>query len=618
MAEVVTIQFQLDAQGNVKGFKKFEGQAKKSGEKSGKNFSEGFSKNLKGIAKTASKIAGVLTTVLGGITFAKSIKAAQVQEDAINALNTSLLITGKLSNETSLEIQKFASALQQQSKFGDEAILSAAGLIQTLSNLDKQGLKRATAATADFAAALNIDLNSAASLVGKALSGQTGALGRYGVSVKKGRTEAETLANTLTALESKFGGTAQQQISTFSGVLQQTSNTFGDLLEEIGFIITRQPLVVKLIKAVGDQFSQSIKSVKEFSKNLNFFQDVIEPIFRFNQAFIEFVIAPFELLKNVSTLAVDNAKLQFQALIASLGFVGQKFAEFFNKFGLDNKLTQGLQAFGESSAEVFEEFAQNSKNSFQSLLDFPLSQGLAQKNEETLNTIRDFNNQLAEENNNTAENIKANVDGVAQVATDAGATLTGFLTSFNVGFNNNAKSIAKASQQLTSQFKAGLVKGISGGIQTIISAVASGENAFKAFGKFILTTIGDLAIQLGQTLISAGIGIESLKSLGGGAAIAAGAALVAIGSLIKSFVGGGGGSTAGGGGNVGAAPAADNFTAAQISEPDDIEERQTGPKVQLVVQGDILDSEQTSNRILDLLNQNFSDNNGSLDNASFA
>ena len=53
-------------------------------------------------------------------------------------------------------------------------------------------------------------------------------------------------------------------------------------------------------------------------------------------------------------------------------------------------------------------------------------------------------------------------------------------------------------------------------------------------------------------------------------------------------------------------------------EYEDVEERNVGPKVQLVVQGDILDSDQTSNRILDLLNKNFSDSNGSFNNASFA
>jgi len=68
-------------------------------------------------------------------------------------------------------------------------------------------------------------------------------------------------------------------------------------------------------------------------------------------------------------------------------------------------------------------------------------------------------------------------------------------------------------------------------------------------GKIVLTALGDLAIQVGKIAIGAGIAVlgikEALLSLNPAIAIAAGIALVALGSAVKgalsSAAGGGGG-----------------------------------------------------------------------------
>ena len=616
--EAVVIKFELDAQGNIKGFKKLEDESAKSGKKSGERFSDGFENSLSGILKAGAKIAGVLTGVLGAVSFAKSIKAAQVQEDAINRLNSALLVSGNFTKEISQDFQNFASALQQQTKFGDEAILNQLALAKSFGATNDQAKQIVKTAT-DLSGAFGIDLESATRNVAKTLGGFAGELGETIPAIKNLTQEQLKAGQGIDLLASKFKGTAQEQIKTFSGALTQTGNIFSDLQEELGLVITRQPLVIKGIQALGVTFSKAIDSVKGFAATFDFFKDVIEPIFAFNRAFIDFVIAPFELFANIGDFVVKAVIQSLNGLVATLGIVGGKIGEFLGQFGVDNALTQGLQTFKESSTEVFQESAKAAQDSFQSILDFPLSQGLAEKNEVLLETIRATNEQIKAESAATTEALKTNVDAVAASTEQNTTTVGQFLKSFNVGFDNSAKNIAATSQALTQQFKAGLVKGIAGGIQTIVQAVANGENAFKAFGKFVLQTIGDLAIQLGQTLIASGLGIEALKTLGGGAAVAAGAALVAIGTLIKSFVGGGGGASApSGGGNVGAVPASDNFTSPAITEPDDVEQRNVGPKVQLVVQGDVLDSDQTANRILDILNKNFDDAGASFNNASFA
>jgi hypothetical protein len=69
------------------------------------------------------------------------------------------------------------------------------------------------------------------------------------------------------------------------------------------------------------------------------------------------------------------------------------------------------------------------------------------------------------------------------------------------------------------------------------AALSSGQG-MKGMGRMILTTLADLAIQVGQIAIGVGISIEGIKkalaTLNPAAAIIAGIALVAIGSFAKS------------------------------------------------------------------------------------
>ncbi len=109
-----------------------------------------------------------------------------------------------------------------------------------------------------------------------------------------------------------------------------------------------------------------------------------------------------------------------------------------------------------------------------------------------------------------------------------------------------------------------------------------------------------MAIQLGETLIFTGLGIEALKSLGGAAAIAAGVGLIALGTILKSFSGEGGGADAAstGGADTVASAITDASEVDELAEP---EEPDT--KVSIVVQGDVFDSSETGLRIAQILEE---------------
>ena len=106
-------------------------------------------------------------------------------------------------------------------------------------------------------------------------------------------------------------------------------------------------------------------------------------------------------------------------------------------------------------------------------------------------------------------------------------------------FNDNASQIINGG--IADTF-GGLAAAIGGGL-------ASGADIASQLGSVLLTSIGNIAIQLGQLAIGVGIGVKGIKtalmSLNPVLAIAAGAALVALGSFVKgaaSNIGSGGSS----------------------------------------------------------------------------
>src|SRR5699024_964807 len=79
---------------------------------------------------------------------------------------------------------------------------------------------------------------------------------------------------------------------------------------------------------------------------------------------------------------------------------------------------------------------------------------------------------------------------------------------------------------------------ISSAFASIGDALVNGDSVIEALGTSLLGTLGGIMVELGQMVIVTGKAIEAVKvaltSLGGLGAIAAGVALVAIGSAFSA------------------------------------------------------------------------------------
>jgi len=165
--------------------------------------------------------AGLFSASIGRL-----IKMAGEQELAEKKLSAAL-------GRTSPALLKQASALQQVTGFGDEAILSAQSLLAAFIK-DEEQLKLATTATLDLAAAKGMDLNAAADLVGKSIGSSTNALSRYGIVVEGSAGSTLRLESAVKNISRLFGGQAVAQTKTINGQIKIFENNAGDLAEKIG------------------------------------------------------------------------------------------------------------------------------------------------------------------------------------------------------------------------------------------------------------------------------------------------------------------------------------------------------------------------------------------------
>lgn len=572
MAEQIPIELVLDDGKLIKGFANVGKVADETAKKIGQSFSSSVEDKLgSGLASAGKKLLAIGAAVGSAFAFKKMIDAASQQEDAINSLNAALLSQGKFTQSASDSFVRFAESLQRTTTVADDTIIKGGALISSLSGLTGQGLEKATQASLDLAAALNIDTSTAFNIMGKAAAGNTGALSRYGVQVKSSGDASKDFARVLDLVNQKFAGQAIQKVNTFSGAMSQLDNNFNDVLESFGNVIIKSPVVIEAIKFISQWFSRLAVSLGDILNQQAFDQFLIGAI-SFSKALVQTVGPTIELVTNLIT-----------GLGKSLGVVGAAIAQ-----ALSGEFSQSMETLKTGLSE-----------SFSGAFDFSGTESVEKFVTGLETSVMSAQPRVVTAGQQTGKNFS---DGVTQ-----GVSWDAFVTSFN----SAATGMKITAASLASQLKQTIGTGVGNAFAAFGGALAKGENALEAFGKTVLGVFGDILINLGTQTLAVGIGMSAvpiLFGLQGPAAIVAGAIMATAGGALKALAGAGGGGGASaalaaptGGGGVAAEGTAElnnPLTQQQV-------EAQQRTAVQINVQGSVFDSKETGLRIADIVRESF-------------
>jgi len=224
-------------------------------------------KGVEGAISKVGKAVGIASVAYFGATgliagFGKIINLAGEQEKAEKSLEVAL-------GRRSKALLDQASALQQVTTFGDEAIIGVQASIGAFLDSEEQ-IKKATEATLDIAVAMGMDLKSAGDLVAKTLGSSTNAMSRYGIQVEGAVGSTERLESLTNNVSDLFGGQAKAQAETMAGSLEQMKNSIGDAGEALGELLA--PMVIttaKGIKTLAEGVGTVITRFKNFGKEVD-------------------------------------------------------------------------------------------------------------------------------------------------------------------------------------------------------------------------------------------------------------------------------------------------------------------------------------------------------------
>lgn len=202
-----------------------------------------------------------------------------------------------------------------------------------------------------------------------------------------------------------------------------------------------------------------------------------------------------------------------------------------------------------------------------------------------------------EQFNQSASGSSSVLAGFSEVISGAKIAATEFAHNAAANFREVGKQMFNSIGQAGGQAFAAFGK-----------AIATGQNALEAFVNSLLASMGQMAVQLGTQFILQGIAYSWAGLPNGPALISAGAALAAFGGIL-SAVGGGSGSAGGVSDTGGGVASSSGSTTTEVIQPKDLERKTPDTHINLNISGDVLDSDESGMRIVDLINSAF-DKNG--------
>lgn len=241
---------------------------------------QGKIENMKPAFQKMALVGAAAFTAISAAVY-KSIQAYQEEERANARLTHLLKQTSNATDAQVASLMRQATALQAVGVVGDETIKFGQSQLATFA-LQADTIGVLTPALLDLVVAnkgvnaTQEDMITMGNLVGKVMTGQTGALSRYGVTLSDAQAEQLKLGNemeraTILAeiLSQNFGGLNEAMRETSEGGIVALKNSFGDMQELLGeqFIPILESVVQKVVPVV-DKIAEWIAANPELTRNI--------------------------------------------------------------------------------------------------------------------------------------------------------------------------------------------------------------------------------------------------------------------------------------------------------------------------------------------------------------
>jgi hypothetical protein len=267
--------------------------------------------------------------------------AIEAQEAYVSFANA-LVRAGTDGNNAAQNFRDFADEMQNLTGITAESTLSVGKLLTSLTGLSGDELQNATKSIMDLSIVMGIDMDTAARMFAKSVNGSGEAFKKFGIEVEDGSDKAERTANTIDALNARFGGSAQAQAKTYAGALKIVKQSFGEVTEEVGNAIVENKAILAVMQEVSKIFLGMSGDLGKNSDGIKvFLGQATKAIFDFGVAAIEVV----EFIKPVWD-GLGHIFKQVAASIASALILS----------------TQGFTAYKEANKSLEAELAEDWNN----------------------------------------------------------------------------------------------------------------------------------------------------------------------------------------------------------------------------------------------------------------
>lgn len=286
---------------------------------------------LSGLAK---KVTGVVAAYAGFskiVDFTKQCISACETQVKSEARLEQLMMNVKGTTLGNVDaMKKYASELQGITTVGDEATIQGASQLATF-QLQSDTIKTLLPSLQDLAVSQygvsvsGDQMQQMANLMGKVMTGNVGALTRYGVTLDDTQkkilangNESERAAMLVQVLGQNFGGLSEAMANTPEGKIIQVKNAWGDMQDVIGgrlypvltttfgYVASAMPTIQNVVVSAIDAAAVPLVWVKD---------NVLPPLSSAFQAVAVYGVSAFTNIKN----AVASNQGSFSGILTILG-----------------------------------------------------------------------------------------------------------------------------------------------------------------------------------------------------------------------------------------------------------------------------------------------------------